>query len=692
MSDEGQQLLIAFDARFERYLRNFERAQQQTDRRFKALEGRTKLAGDRMEKTLEKSSSRVATIMKNFGAGLAGGIVGGLSFAAIEQVVGRVGRIANGIAQIGDEAKRAGVSAEVFQEWRYVAEQARIPIDGLIDGLKELSLRGDEFAETGKGSAAEAFQRLGYSATDLKVKLKDPSALLLEIIDRLGKFDKAAQIRVSDELFGGSAGERFVELLDQGAAGIRKTIDEARDLGVVLDDELIAKAAELDRQFNAIANTVGFALKSAIVSAAHSLSEFIDGFRDFENQRTTTLGNKLKELGRERLDIEKQIFEIQEQQRDSASITDDATGRTARYNQALAERRQRLADIADEEARIGGIVDSRTAPMQVTDTPWTPPTPPPGGFGGGGSSSRNSAAAAQRERQAVLELIAELEEELRLIGATDAERRASEASRMAGSAATEEQRQRIIALNEAIHAENRQLDEQRRRMQTAADAARDFIGGFQQDIMSGVPPLQALGNAIGRLSDRIFDELLTALFEVKEAGEGGGGLGGIFKWLFGLFGFATGGQISTAKHAPQVQRRAGGGMIYGPGGPRDDKVPVLASDGEFIVNAAATQKHRALLEAINSGAIAAFADGGAVGGASAAVSRIHPAANQNSTPTQQISISAPITVNGSAGTPEQNEDLSRRMAQQLEATMRGIVADEMRRQTRPGNFANRRGR
>lgn len=59
---------------------------------------------------------------------------------------------------------------------------------------------------------------------------------------------------------------------------------------------------------------------------------------------------------------------------------------------------------------------------------------------------------------------------------------------------------------------------------------------------------------------------------------------------------------------------------------------------------------------------------------------------------QAISIQAPITVNGSAGTPEQNDDLAKKMARQMETTMRGVVADEMRKQTRPGNFMNQRTR
>ncbi|MFJ2666243.1 hypothetical protein ACIO14_18020 [Nocardia fluminea] len=45
---------------------------------------------------------------------------------------------------------------------------------------------------------------------------------------------------------------------------------------------------------------------------------------------------------------------------------------------------------------------------------------------------------------------------------------------------------------------------------------------------------------------------------------------------------------------------ATGGVVRGPGGPRDDQVPIMASNGEFVVNAASASRHIALLEAINS--------------------------------------------------------------------------------------------
>ena len=56
---------------------------------------------------------------------------------------------------------------------------------------------------------------------------------------------------------------------------------------------------------------------------------------------------------------------------------------------------------------------------------------------------------------------------------------------------------------------------------------------------------------------------------------------------------------------------ADGGMIRGAGSGRSDSNVVAVSDGEFIVNAAATAKHRPLLDSINSGA-PGYADGGLI--------------------------------------------------------------------------------
>lgn len=56
-----------------------------------------------------------------------------------------------------------------------------------------------------------------------------------------------------------------------------------------------------------------------------------------------------------------------------------------------------------------------------------------------------------------------------------------------------------------------------------------------------------------------------------------------------------------APHLPDAPRFATGGPVKGPGGTKADKIPIMASRDEFVVNAAATRRWLPLLMAINGG-------------------------------------------------------------------------------------------
>jgi len=138
---------------------------------------------------------------------------------------------------------------------------------------------------------------------------------------------------------------------------------------------------------------------------------------------------------------------------------------------------------------------------------------------------------------------------------------------------------------DAADREGQLRDEFRRSFSDGIRAAIDGdMGGFFE-------------NLADRFTRRMLDNLADNLFDLfqqagKGAGTGGGG------WLSSLFksipGFATGGRIS------------------GPGTGTSDSIPVMASAGEFIVNAKAAKTFQPLLEAINRGKLPMFASGGAV--------------------------------------------------------------------------------
>lgn len=364
MAGDTEQLVVSLEARIKDFERNFLRANRTANQNFKAIEDRAKQSGDRLEKSLASSVSRIGDTFANLGKGFGAGIIGALSVAGLEQIVQRVADVAKGVASIGDEAKRAGLSTKAFQELGFVASQNRIGVDALTDGMKELSLRADEWITTGGGPAAEAFQRLGFSASELKTKLADPSALLSEIIDRVQKLDRAAQIRVFDEVFGGTGGEKFVQLIDRGAESIRKAVQEAHDLGIVLDDEVIKKADEIDRKFNAIATTISTNLKRAVVSVVSSMADIGKNLNGTKEQAVALAGNRLMETYKA---IEETKAKLDDLYLDKAAFPNDVAvdlniQRATEDLELLKKRAMEIRDVMDRYQGYPGDEAEQTKP------------------------------------------------------------------------------------------------------------------------------------------------------------------------------------------------------------------------------------------------------------------------------------------------------------------------------------------
>ncbi len=139
-------------------------------------------------------------------------------------------------------------------------------------------------------------------------------------------------------------------------------------------------------------------------------------------------------------------------------------------------------------------------------------------------------------------------------------------------------------------------DKLRQKVEDWRDFSKDATKGFIQDLIDGKSAAEALGNVLEKIGSKLLDLAIDDLF----------GASGSNNW----FGKLVGG-IFHADGGP-VKKLASGGRVIGPGGPRSDKVPAMLSNGEFVVNAAATQKNRAMLEAINSGRHLMLANGGIV--------------------------------------------------------------------------------
>lgn len=557
-NNESQKLAVDVIARINQLEKSMAKAGQVVDRSTSGMERRLKT----FESSAGASFAKVGNLAKASLAGLFAGVIG----AGGAGIVMQLGDIAKGVAEIGDAAKMAGVSSKAFQEWRYVAEQARIPIDGITDGLKEMAIRADEFATTGKGSAAEAFQRLGLSPQEVKERLKDPSELLLLLIERTRKLnDTASGVRIFDELFGGTGGERMVSLIEQGESGIRDQIKAANDFGRVLDDDVIKKAAEIDRQFNSIAGTIGTTLKSAIVSVVGSMVDFLDSLRTVEKQRNQTIQGGINDIMAQKQEVAKALAAI-----DAA----DSKLNDRQKARAKGTHEITMAQLNERENALIKELESRPSVMNFTpkssDT-WTPPTkytPPPAT---GGSSARDKAAReAERERQAVTDLIADLQLEYEMIGKTEAQKAKMNALRQGGAAATAEEQLAIANKVDAIYRESDAYEKVQAAAEEANDAARDFAGTIVNGMLEGASATEVLGNALKNLGSRLLNSGLDSLFSgggLFSLFGGGGGLGKSFFPSAPLPMYAAGtssaqrGIALVGEKGPELVRFKGGEQV-----------------------------------------------------------------------------------------------------------------------------------
>lgn len=171
-----------------------------------------------------------------------------------------------------------------------------------------------------------------------------------------------------------------------------------------------------------------------------------------------------------------------------------------------------------------------------------------------------------------------------------------------------DQRAQIDQVAEAYGREAAALQLVEDRQRRSEQAANDFYESFKSSTIGAITGANSLADALKNIGNRLADLFLNAgfdaLFKPSSNGMAGGAFGGFFNSIGSLIGLKDGGQIPGYDS---------GGRIRGPGGPRDDKVLLWGSNGEFIMNAAATQKWLPVLEAMNAGKLPQLRHGGGVG-------------------------------------------------------------------------------
>ena len=138
---------------------------------------------------------------------------------------------------------QTGLDTSTLQGLDYASKF--LDFDGIDQSLVKLTTSMDK-ARDGAEKQAEAFNRLGVSVTGTDGQLRDNWETFKDVIDALGKVENETERdALANELFGKSYSD-LKPLIDAGSDALQDFMDEAKDLGHVLDESQIKKLGEVD--------------------------------------------------------------------------------------------------------------------------------------------------------------------------------------------------------------------------------------------------------------------------------------------------------------------------------------------------------------------------------------------------------------------------------------------------------------
>jgi hypothetical protein len=144
--------------------------------------------------------------------------------------------------KLGKMAQSIGVPVEELSKLKHAADLSGVSLEGLAKGVGRLARNTVEAAQ-GLSTPIRAFAALGIEIRNTDGALKTVSEILPELAGRFSKMrDGPEKTALAMQLLG-RAGADMIPLLNAGEDGLRAMMEEAEQLGLVIDNNT-AKAAE----------------------------------------------------------------------------------------------------------------------------------------------------------------------------------------------------------------------------------------------------------------------------------------------------------------------------------------------------------------------------------------------------------------------------------------------------------------
>ena len=332
--NDFERLNIILAARDREFARAMERNQRRVER-FAKQSQRNLSKTSKSFDALGMAAKRMAPLLAALGAGA---------------VIGKLKATVASLDEIGKTADKLGVTTDALQELRTIAESEGIGQGALDSSLERLNKRLGE-AQQGTGAAAKMLERLGLEADKLALMGLDDA--LGVIADRISALPQPTERAAAAAALFGREGVAMVNLLRRGSDGMDQMRQEARDLGIVLDENLVRGAEEAQNKLDLMGRVISAQLNSALIDLAPYLVAAATGIADMAralNSGIEAVQNFLNPQTELQKATDNVVLAMADEIRQSQML-DQALGRGITMSQATAKAKLEEARTRHENAK-----------------------------------------------------------------------------------------------------------------------------------------------------------------------------------------------------------------------------------------------------------------------------------------------------------------------------------------------------
>ncbi|BCG72686.1 hypothetical protein MesoLj113a_38440 [Mesorhizobium sp. 113-1-2] len=238
---------------------------------------------------VERNTAAMGATLKNFGSGL----LAGAGIAALGSLSGILDRAKQAISEfdeIASNSRSAGLRSDTYQALSFAAKQANIDQESLNSSL-DIFAKNSGLAERGTGALYSGLKNLNPALLQNIVNAKDQEERLKAVADAMMNTKDAAEQAALASVVFGKGGVEMARLLDQGSASIARMKQSAQEMGIIIPDDLLQKAGELDDKLDVLAKVLDVNISEAAVKAGPLVVKLAQSFADFAKELSTFAGN-----------------------------------------------------------------------------------------------------------------------------------------------------------------------------------------------------------------------------------------------------------------------------------------------------------------------------------------------------------------------------------------------------------------